>query len=64
MQTDYALSARRAERVSGLYGRRGTFGRTPGDDGPVIDAIQKRVVLHAARSQSPVERWRPFHCGQ
>lgn len=45
MQTDYALSARRADRVLGLSRSARHYRPRPRDDGPIIDAIQKHLEV-------------------
>jgi putative transposase len=45
MQTDHALSARRADRVLGLSRSARHYRPRPCNDGPVIDAIQKHLAV-------------------
>ena len=45
MQTDYALSARRADRVLGLSRSARHYRPRPRDDGPIIDATQKHLEV-------------------
>lgn len=45
MQTDYALSARRADRALGLSRSARHYQPRPRDDGPVIDAIQRHLEV-------------------
>jgi len=45
MQTDYALSARRADRVLGLSRSARHYRPRPRDDGPIVDAIQKHLEV-------------------
>jgi putative transposase len=45
MQTDYVLSARRADRALGLSRSARHYRPRPRDDGPVIDAIRKHLEV-------------------